>query len=120
MTVEELIEQLTALQQDAERQLQGQMGNATACTLHKDGRITGGLKLAEGRMVALHNLIRLVRDAPAEADPAALVEAERSDWQQRRDEARRRTPSSLPWLAYAQGGVDACTDVREILSGSSA
>ncbi len=116
MTASELVEHLAALQQGAERQLQGQMGNETACTLHKDGRITGGLKLAEGRMVALHTLIRLVRDAPVEADLTALVDAERSAWQQRRDEARRRTPSSLPWLAYAQGGIDACTDAHAILS----
>jgi hypothetical protein len=84
-------------------------GHQSACELHKSGRVTGGLKYAEGRLVALTALHRRVRK-PAPGDPAALAEllaAEHARWQQLLQTHQHAERPSLPWVAYAQGGVDA-------------
>lgn len=51
---------------DVERAYQTQAGGASFCQLQKDGRVTGGAKYEEGRLVALHTARRLLREGPAE------------------------------------------------------
>lgn len=92
-------------------------GNQTACQLHKDGRVTGGLKYDEGRLVALMDLRRSVRKAELIGDSnlASTIEAEIDRW--RRDLHRYQTAQrpSLSWIAYSQGGVDALQAIRDRL-----
>lgn len=90
----------------------GELGPDSVCTVHKDGRVTGGLKYHEGRMSALAELRRLWRTG--EPDDAALAEVERR-WE---EEFTRRSngPSSPLWVSYATGGVDAVREARSALS----
>ncbi len=94
----------------AEQALATALGDSSLCRLHHDGRVTGGAKHAEGRVVALADLQRRLRPAaPEDFDTLA-----RAEWQRWNDDlARHRsqpTPS-LPWLAYRQGGCDALAEV---------
>ena len=82
-----------------------QMGAQTLCELHHSGRVTGGLKYEEGKLAAFSALRRALQHSD---DPAATMTAILADWEA--DLARYITadPRSMPWVAYAQGGVDAC------------
>ena len=91
---------------EAARTIEAETGSATACTLHRDGRVTGGLKYAEGRLVALREIQR----ALAAGDP---VEPIRSRWQDEHDRRRAADLPSPPWVSYATGGLEAVTEVLE-------
>ena len=75
-----LLAALAAALVDVQASMARRMGDATACQLHKDGRVTGGMKYDEGRLVALINLQRAVRTAEstnAAVDAAIAGEAAR-------------------------------------------
>lgn len=77
---------------------------ATVCQIHKDGRVSGGAKFAEGQLVALRALRRRLLDGqPADA----AWQAERATWQAAVARQQSAERPSIPWLAYSQGGVDA-------------
>ncbi len=40
------------------------MGDSTVCEIHKSGRVSGGLKYDEGRLVVYGTLLRMLRTAP--------------------------------------------------------
>jgi hypothetical protein len=102
--------QLAAALAEAEAAYVRAAGGEAVCKLHKDGRVDGGLKYEEGRVIALRDLqraLRAAKDAPAAG--AAIVEtaqAELARWQADL-ETYQTQGRPLPWLAYAQGGVDA-------------
>jgi hypothetical protein len=83
-TILNLLTNLDAAIDAVQASLARQMGDDTVCQLHKDGRVTGGLKYDEGRLVALSNLRRTVRrqEGAAPADLDAALSAERGEWQQ--------------------------------------
>ena len=93
-------------------------GAQTACQLHKDGRITGGLKYDEGRLMAFTTLRRRVRKAGAEAPDtlAAMIHAEAARWQATLRTYQQAEQPSIPWLAYSQGGVDAMLETLDFLN----
>ena len=93
----------------AERELATQLGGATLCQIHTDGRVTGGAKYAEGRLVALADLQRRLRGADIE--PLAVAHEELARWTADLERLRAQERPSLPWLAYRQGGVDALGDI---------
>jgi hypothetical protein len=95
----------------AEKEYAIHAGNQTACQLHKDGRITGGLKYDEGRLVAFTTLRRIVRKSGdgAAGELRAPIEAEQARWQAAIHTYRHAPQPSIPWIAYNQGGVDALT-----------
>jgi len=95
----------------AEKEYAIHAGNQTACQLHKDGRITGGLKYDEGRLVAFTTLRRIVRKSGdgAAGELRAPIEAEQARWQAALHTYRHAPQPSIPWIAYNQGGVDALT-----------
>jgi hypothetical protein len=108
-TISNLLHSLDAAIATVQASLARQMGDATACQLHKDGRVTGGLKYDEGRLVALSNLRRTLRRQEG-ATPAGLdaaLAAERAEWQELLARHQAAAKPSLPWVAYAQGGLDA-------------
>lgn len=93
----------------AEVALRAELGDATACTLHRDGRVTGGMKYHEGRLVAYLEAKR----ALAGADPTLAAQVAR--WEEeflRRTGAERPSP---PWVAYATGGLEATREVIGLL-----
>ncbi len=92
---------LEALQQEIENSLRTHMGSQTMCQLHKDGRVSGGLKYDEGRLVVVRAAMRKLRSSD---EPA--LEDELAKWQQQLDRYQNQEPRSMPWIAYSQGGVD--------------
>lgn len=102
----------------AEQDFARQAGNQSACQLHKDGRVTGGMKYDEGRLVALTTVRRIVRkrDAwtPTEVDEA--LESEQNKWQRALQTYQGASQPSIQWVAYNQGGVDALAATSAALS----
>lgn len=95
------LDMLEALQKEIEDSLRIHIGNQTMCELHKDGRVSGGLKYDEGRLVVVRAAMRKLRSGD---DPA--LEDELTKWQHQLDRYQNQEPRSMPWIAYSQGGVD--------------
>ncbi len=92
-------------------------GNQTACQLHKDGRVTGGLKYDEGRLVAFTTLRRIVRKTSGAQSDELLrqIQAEQTRWQTALQTHQHAERPSIPWIAYNQGGVDALAETCNLL-----
>lgn len=115
--MDSLLDHLEVLRQAAEAAIRQQTGETSVCQVHKDGRVTGGLKYHEGRLVALSDLVRELKRSSAssrEAIAALLADAvQRWEIQLARHQGSER-PSIL-WVAYSQGGVDAMTEIQHLL-----
>ncbi len=109
---------LVAARAVAERELAAQLGSDTLCRIHTDGRVTGGAKYAEGRLVALADLQRRLRSAAAD-DSVSVWASELRRWADDLDRLRAQDRPALPWLAYRQGGVDALEDVAPMSAAPS-
>ncbi|MFN7209476.1 MAG: hypothetical protein ACK4P1_03670 [Aggregatilineales bacterium] len=105
------LEYLSVQIEQVRRRFEAQLGEASLCEVTKDGRVTDGLKYAEGRLVALCNLERRLR--AEEAHEAALA-AETAYWR-----ALYERHAAMAWRAYAQGGWDACAECLNALLTSS-
>lgn len=100
---------------EAEHAMSSQLGEGSACQVHKDGRVTGGMKYAEGKLIALNDLRRKL-GAATEMDDVVLreiLDAELARWQRGLESQRRRPKPAMPWLAYYQGGIDALEALRQ-------
>ncbi len=104
-----LIAYLTAEREAAASALTAAAGGATLCQLHKDGRVTGGLKYDEGRFTAIGGLLAAVKSCESDAACADILREHTERWQADLDRCRSQPRPSIPWVAYAQGGLDACT-----------
>ena len=89
-----------------------ELGADSMCTVHRDGRVTGGLKYQEGRLSAFAEARRLAR-APSDIESALTAQQQR--WSDEFERRRKSSPPSLPWVAYATGGVDASRGALEAL-----
>lgn len=98
----------------AERSLTDQTGGANVCRLQQDGRVTGGMKYDEGRLVALSALRRRLREAAGE-DIRALVAQDLGRWREALRAQQARERPAIQWVAYNQGGVDALEEVLQAL-----
>ncbi|MFK5647381.1 hypothetical protein ACI3ET_12740 [Ornithinimicrobium sp. LYQ121] len=90
-------------------------GDVSACARARDGQSFPAYKLHEGRYAAATSLHRELRSA-ADADVPGLVEHAWETWQA---EQERRASQSRDWQAYAAGGLETVTQLRELLGGSS-
>lgn len=84
-----------------------ELGGFSSCTLHKDGRVTGGLKYHEGRMAAFAEARRIVSGTD---DPETGLQDYAKRW---REELERRKGAEQPspsWVAYATGGAEAAME----------
>ena len=97
----------------ASRAIQAEAGTEGVCQLQRDGRVTGGLKVHEGRLVALSRLLRQAHGLAPEAI-AALVDAECTRWEADLAAHRAKPRPSVPWIAYLQGGLDACLEAQDL------
>ena len=84
--------------------MEAELGGEMSCRIHKDGRVTGGLKYHEGKMNAYAEARRLSLD-PANLD--ANMAAFRKRWADELERRKTTEPSSPPWIAYATGGLEA-------------
>lgn len=115
---EEILEKMAQAIAQAARSTTDLTGNQAVCQLHKDGRVTGGVKYHEGRLVALYSIRRSMAGL-TDADWAQAgeaIEKERGTWQELIERHRRAERPSLPWLAYGQGGLDACQEIMQLLA----
>jgi hypothetical protein len=113
-----LLDKLYALRQDCEAAMLDYTGGASMCQIHKDGRVTGGLKYQEGRLVVLGAIIRQVKELPPAIPPdslAAILTAEAAHWEADLARYRAAERPAIPWVAYSQGGVDTIGEIRRAL-----
>jgi hypothetical protein len=87
--------------------LEGELGLQTACTLHRDGRVTGGMKYQEGRLVSYRTLATTLHGAP-ERPVADVLSEQVEHWRAELD--RHAGRGATQWAAYATGGLDAATE----------
>lgn len=110
-----LTDELTAMQRDIESSMRDHMGSQTICQIHKDGQVTGGLKYDEGRLVAVREIMRLLRDPDT---APTTFEAQMAHWQKQLARYQAQERQSMPWIAYSQGGVDVYAAVRSRMAGN--
>ncbi|WP_041454582.1 hypothetical protein [Anaerolinea thermophila] len=111
MEIARLIERIQQKIAEVESLYQRQSGGASFCQVQRDGRVTGGLKYEEGRMVALH----FARRALQQRGEAGLadIEEEEQTWLKALADLQAKPSLPMLWLAYRQGGVDAFHWLRE-------
>lgn len=87
--------------------------------IEKDGRVSGGLKYQEGRLVVVGDVIRAVkklRDDDTLTDSVrALLDQAAANWSAQLERYQTTNPGAMTWIAYSQGGVDAVAEVRRAL-----
>ncbi len=105
--VTEAIDRLMAT---AEKDYRTALGGEAACTVHRDGRVTGGITYHEGRLIALREAQNLIEGSTPDTLPSELV-ALRDRWRNELETRRTGRINTPPWVAYATGGVDAATDL---------
>ena len=98
-------------------------GAQSVCQLHKDGRVTGGLKYDEGRLVALTAARRIAwkhqnRGDSTDNSLSSALQAERDRWQRTLQTYQSAGRPSIMWIAYNQGGVDALDDLLAQVSAN--
>jgi hypothetical protein len=113
----EILDRISRAITQAERSTMDLTGGQAVCQLHKDGRVTGGVKYREGRLVALYNLRRRVAvlEDGELARASDEVRDECATWQEIIDRQRNTERPSVSWLAYGQGGMDACQEIMQQL-----
>lgn len=92
-------QRIAAVARDLEQRLSWQPW----CEIHKDGRVTGGMKYDEGRLVVLQ-----AARAWVDGDLPQRLDQELTRWR-----ARLINATSVPWRAYYQGVVDALAELRD-------
>lgn len=115
MDVRDTLERVDELIAATESALRTEMGTATSCEIHKDGRVTGGMKYLEGKLIAFTRVRRVLTRAGAGGEAAAVL-GELASWHA---EWRLRTEvpnPSPPWVAYATGGLDAAKQVAALVA----
>lgn len=95
------IEDILALRARETEELARLAGASAACARARDGEPFPAYKFHEGRVAALTQLARAVRQGEAAADVLQRLDVL---W---RAEAARRTSAGRDWRAYAAGGLDA-------------
>lgn len=94
-------------------------GSQAVCQIHRQGRVTGGLKYDEGRLVALSAVRRLLAGMTGScsaAEIAAVLEAERAKWASTLVSHQARERPAIQWVAYFQGGLDAVVSALNVMA----
>ncbi len=105
----------------AERSLTDQTGGTNVCRLQQDGRVTGGMKYDEGRLVALNTVRRQLVAAQQEGtavDQRAMLAHEASEWREALRVQQARERPAIQWVAYRQGGVDALEELLAMIDSA--
>lgn len=117
--VDRLLAHIEQRRRECESAMRDHMGGGTMCQVHKDGRVSGGLKYEEGRLVAFGNVRRaLKRLSPTADESPALAEiltSEAAAWQAQLTRHQSAAKPAMMWLAYSQGGADAVAQMQREL-----
>ncbi|WP_448071134.1 hypothetical protein [Georgenia yuyongxinii] len=106
---------LGSAERDAAARLQAAAGNASLCTLSRDGAPHPAAKHAEGALAALGEARRALSPATGGTDDCPIAEVE--GVRQRCEGRAQAAPSSPAWTAYLAGGIDALTQVTDAHAG---
>lgn len=117
MQREAILNQLMAMRSECEAAILDQAGGASVCQIHKDGRVTGGMKYQEGRLVVLGEIIRRIKGlAEFNTDAVqAILAAECEKWRSQLDHHQTQEKPAMTWVAYAQGGTDALSEIEQFV-----
>lgn len=86
---------------------------ASLCSVSRSGERIPGVKYPEGRWAAMRALRRALRGP--DVDARAAIAALQEEWGS--DLAARRAAGQDNWAAYRLGGVDALTEVADLVAG---
>jgi hypothetical protein len=103
------------LRAEAIRAWSDALGDSTACALTKSGRSFPAAKFHEGRVAAVGELLRSLRDDPSPNRISELAATLGESWERR---PQPRTDAGGEWASYRAGGLEAlrelgATDVGE-------
>lgn len=104
----------------AERSLTDQTGGTNVCRLQQDGRVTGGMKYDEGRLVALNTIRRRLvaeEEEGSATNQRATVVNDLTEWREALRVQQVRERPAIQWVAYRQGGVDALEELIAVIDG---
>jgi hypothetical protein len=108
-----LVEYIRQKMAEVEASYRRQSAGSSFCQIQKDGRVSGGLKYEEGRLVALQWVLRTLQK---QGDAGfSVIAAERDYWLKALADVQAKSPPPILWVAYRQGGVDALTWVVELI-----
>ena len=118
LSVSDIQKLLAAKIAEAEKALLAQTGGQSVCQLHKSGAVTPTLKYHEGKHVAYSTFRRILRKEHQEKiseQSIAKIGSEIETWKKMRDSYQTKENPSPQWVAYSQGGVDACSEILVFL-----
>jgi hypothetical protein len=107
MPSDDLHRRATVVREDALRHLVQLAGDASMCAIGRSGRSFPAAKYHEGRQSAAAQLARRLGRG---GDSSAALAEVREQWSAAHDAAQHRGPD---WLAYAEGGLDALSEITE-------
>lgn len=85
-----------------EEQLGAAAGARSLCAISRSGGQVDGVKYLEGRLAALREVRRALKECRT---PETLVAERRAEWQAELDRVRA-ADAGRGWVAYRAGGVD--------------
>jgi hypothetical protein len=116
MLLQTLVPTLRQKLAEVESEYMSQTGGQNACRLQKDGRVTGGVKYEEGRLITLSQAKRLLSDNTTEVDFRKSIEKLLEEWQEELILLEQKEQPPVHWVAYRQGGVDGLQYVLELIN----
>lgn len=96
------------LRAEAIRAWSDALGDSSACALTKSGRSFPAAKFHEGRVAALGEMLRGLRDDPPPSRISELVTTLRESWEGRQ---QPRADGGGEWASYRAGGLEALREL---------
>jgi hypothetical protein len=93
-----------------EEQLGAAAGDRSLCAISRAGGRVDGVKYLEGRLSALREVRRALKEGRS---PETLIAERRADWQAELDRLRA-ADAGRGWVAYRAGGVDELDELDEL------
>ncbi len=103
------VSRVARLRAEAIRAWSDALGDSTACALTKSGRSFPAAKFHEGRVAALGEMLRGLRDDPPPGRVSELISTLGESWEGR---SQPGTNNGGEWASYRAGGLEALRELR--------